>query len=129
MQLIKLRANLIKKVRVKRLSFLQYFDAIGLALFTLVGVQSALLANLPTLSVIVLGCVTGVAGGMFRDMLCGLQPAILKQDLYATISLIGGFIYVVLLEYIDETLSLSVSFLCMLTLRSMIVYRNRLKEN
>ena len=113
----------------KRLSFLQYFDAIGLALFTLVGVQSALLANLPTLSVIVLGCVTGVAGGMFRDMLCGLQPAILKQDLYATISLIGGFIYVVLLGYIDETLSLSVSFLCMLTLRSMIVYRNRLKEN
>ena len=91
--------------------------------------QSALLANLPTLSVIVLGCVTGAAGGMFRDMLCGLQPAILKQDLYATISLIGGFIYVVLLEYIDETLSLSVSFLCMLTLRSMIVYRNRLKEN
>ena len=113
----------------KRLGFLQYFDAIGLALFTLVGVQSAMLVNLPTLSVIVLGCVTGVAGGMFRDMLCGLQPAILKQDLYATISLIGGLIYLVLIEYTDETLSLVVSFLCMLTFRSIIVYNNRLKEN
>jgi uncharacterized membrane protein YeiH len=108
---------------------LQYLDAIGLALFTLVGVQSALMANLPSLSVIVLGCVTGVAGGMFRDMLCGLQPAILKQDLYATISLIGGLIYLVLIEYTDETLSLVVSFLCMLTFRSIIVYNNRLKEN
>jgi len=113
----------------KRLAFLQYLDAIGLALFTLVGVQSALMANLPSLSVIVLGCVTGVAGGMFRDMLCGLQPAILKQDLYATISLIGGLIYLVLIEYTDETLSLVVSFLCMLTFRSIIVYNNRLKEN
>ena len=113
----------------KRLAFLQYLDAIGLALFTLVGVQSALMANLPGLSVIVLGCVTGVAGGMFRDMLCGLQPAILKQDLYATISLIGGLIYLVLIEYTDETLSLVVSFLCMLTFRSIIVYNNRLKEN
>lgn len=112
----------------KRLGFLQYFDAIGLALFTLVGVQSAMLVNLPTLSVIVLGCVTGVAGGMFRDMLCGLQPAILKQDLYATISLVGGFIYVVLLAFTNEALSLSVSFLCMLIFRSIIVYKKRSKE-
>ena len=63
-----------------------------------------MLVNLPTLSVIVLGCVTGVAGGMFRDMLCGLQPAILKQDLYATISLVGGLIYVVLLAFTNEAL-------------------------
>ena len=87
-----------------------------------------MLVNLPTLSVIVLGCVTGVAGGMFRDMLCGLQPAILKQDLYATISLVGGLIYVVLLAVTNEALSLLVSFLCMLIFRSIIVYKQRSKE-
>lgn len=113
----------------KRLGFLQYFDAIGLALFTLVGVQSALIVNLPSLSVVVLGCITGVAGGMFRDMLCGLQPAILKQDLYATISLIGGFLYIVLLSYTDKAFSLIISFLCMFIFRSIIVYKNKLKNS
>jgi len=111
----------------QRLRFLQYLDAIGLALFTLVGIQTALAFDLPIVSVIVLGCITGVAGGMFRDMLSGLQPAILKQDLYATISLVGGAIYVVLRNNLDETLSLIAAFILMIIVRSIVVYRNGLK--
>ncbi len=113
----------------KRLRFLLYLDGIGLALFTLVGIQSALVGSLPMLSVIVLGCLTGVAGGMFRDMLCGLQPAILKQDLYATVSLIGGTIYIVSREWIDETTSLILAFIFMITLRSFVVFKNGQRKN
>jgi len=108
---------------------LLYLDGIGLALFTLVGIQSALVGSLPMLSVIVLGCLTGVAGGMFRDMLCGLQPAILKQDLYATVSLIGGTIYIVSREWIDETTSLILAFIFMITLRSFVVFKNGQRKN
>lgn len=110
-----------------RLRFLLYLDGIGLALFTLVGIQSALDVGLPMASVVVLGCVTGVAGGMFRDVLCGLTPSILKQDLYATISLIGGTIYLVTREHFDDPTSLITAFLFMIVLRSIVVYRNATK--
>ena len=108
----------------RRLIFLQYLDGIGLALFTLVGTQAALAIGLPIPSAIVLGCITGVAGGMFRDMLCGLQPAILKQDLYATISLAGGAIYVLSRDHIVETSSLVLAFVFMIIVRWMVVYQN-----
>jgi uncharacterized membrane protein YeiH len=108
----------------QRLQVLLYLDAVGLALFTLVGVQAGLAVGLPLASVVVLGCVTGVAGGMFRDILCGLQPAILKQDLYATISLFGGAIFVGLLGVTSETVSLIGAFLAMVVLRAVVVYRN-----
>lgn len=108
----------------KRLRLLQYLDAVGLALFTLTGVQIALLHGLPSVSVVVLGCITGVAGGMFRDLLSGLQPAILKQDLYATISLVGGCIYVGMLNVTDQTSCLIIAFVAMLLFRWIVLYRN-----
>ena len=109
----------------RRLRLLLYLDAIGLALFTLVGIQSALANDLPMVSAIVLGCITGVAGGMFRDLLCGIQPSILKQDLYATISLLGGLLYVLALDWISEELSLILAFIFMTLFRFFIVYRTQ----
>lgn len=108
----------------RRLAFLLYIDGVGLALFSLIGTQAALANGLPVVSAVVLGCITGVAGGMFRDILCGLQPAILKQDLYATISLIGGGIYVMSREYLAETPSLILAFMFMVIMRWVVVYRN-----
>jgi uncharacterized membrane protein YeiH len=108
----------------QRLQVLLYLDAIGLALFTLVGVQAGLAVELPMASAVVLGCVTGVAGGMFRDILSGLQPAILKQDLYATISLVGGAIFIALRNQATENLSLIIAFMIMVILRAIVVYRN-----
>lgn len=112
----------------QRLQLLLYLDAIGLALFTLVGVQAGLNIDLPMASVVVLGCVTGVAGGMFRDILCGLQPAILKQDLYATISLIGGAMFLGLRTVTSENISLIIAFCVMVVLRAVVVYRSRVSK-
>ena len=107
----------------RRLRLLLYLDAIGLALFTLVGIQSALANDMPMVSAIVLGCITGVAGGMFRDLLCGIQPSILKQDLYATISLLGGLLYLLALDWISEEFSVILAFVFMTLFRFFIVYR------
>jgi uncharacterized membrane protein YeiH len=117
-------AGKLQKGEGNRLRLLLYLDAIGLALFTLVGAQAALDLDLPIASAVVLGCVTGVAGGMFRDVLCGLQPTILKQDLYATISIIGGLVYVLGQIYLPEIIISAIAFSLMITFRFLIVYRS-----
>ncbi len=117
-------ARKLKKGNGRRMRLLLYFDAMGLALFTLTGAQAALENDLSMASAVVLGCITGVAGGMFRDVLCGLQPSILKQDLYATISIIGGILYTGGLNYMPEAASLAIAFVFMITLRSIVIYRS-----
>lgn len=108
-----------------RLRILLYLDAIGLALFTLVGVEVALDHGLSFLPAIILGCTTGVVGGMLRDLLCGQQPVILKQDLYATISLMGGSAFIIALEFSSPEVSLTVAFLFMVILRFIVIYRKQ----
>lgn len=108
-----------------RLRILLYLDAIGLALFTLVGVEVALDHGLSFLPAIILGCTTGVVGGMLRDLLCGQQPVILKEDLYATISLMGGSVFIVAREYTRPEISLTIAFLFMVILRFVVIYRQR----
>lgn len=108
----------------RRLRLLLYLDAIGLALFTLVGTQVALESGISVVGAVVLGCITGVAGGMFRDVLCGQQPSILKQDLYATISLVGAGLYVLSRNYFSGEISLLAAFVLMTALRFFVVYRS-----
>jgi len=108
-----------------RLRLLLYFDAIGLSLFTLVGASVALAAETHPIIAIILGCVTGVAGGVIRDVLCGVQPSILKEDFTATISLAGGAVYVLALEVVDETPAMAAIFIVMTIVRCVVV---RLRE-
>ncbi|MEP0519367.1 MAG: trimeric intracellular cation channel family protein [Hyphomicrobiales bacterium] len=120
-------AGKLQQGNERRLRLLMYLDAIGLALFTLVGVQVALANEIPFVSAVVLGCITGVAGGMFRDVLCGLTPSILKQDLYATISLGGGIFYIVTRPHMPNEVSLAIAFALMTTIRFVVIYRGRPK--
>ncbi len=66
------------------------FDAFGLAFFTVLGCQRALEAGVSSIIVIVMGVLTGVAGGIVRDLLCGEIPLILRREIYATASLVGA---------------------------------------
>lgn len=112
----------------RRLRLLMYFDAVGLALFSLVGVQVALAHGISAPMAVVLGCVTGVAGGMVRDVLCGLTPSILKEDLYATISIFGTIIYLVAHAYFSEQISMAIAFVVMIVIRFGVVYRSAAKQ-
>lgn len=121
-------AKNLKAGNGRRLRLLLYFDAVGLALFSLIGVQVAIMNGTSAPIAVVLGCITGVAGGMFRDVLCGLTPSILKEDLYATISLVGGGLYLALQYFLSEETSIISAFLAMTAARIWVVLRSRPKD-
>ncbi|MBC3766497.1 trimeric intracellular cation channel family protein [Neptunicella marina] len=72
------------------LRFLLIADAIGLAFFNIMGVQKALSLGVPMLAAVVMGTMTGVFGGLIRDVMCREIPLVLKGELYATTCIIGG---------------------------------------
>ena len=66
------------------------FDAAGLGLFVATGTGKALDAGLGALPAIVLGCITGIGGGMVRDVLVSEVPTVLRRELYAVPAVIGA---------------------------------------
>ena len=74
---------------------LAVFDAVGLGLFTIVGLQRGIEANLSPAICITLGMVTGCFGGVVRDVLLNEIPLLFRKDIYALASLLGGTLYFV----------------------------------
>lgn len=70
------------------------FDAAGLALFAVVGTQKALGFNINPVMSAVLGMVTGIGGGMLRDVLIARVPTVLRAELYAVAALAGAAVVV-----------------------------------
>lgn len=76
---------------------LRVADALGLALFSISGAQIAEQADLPALIVVLMGAITGSAGGVLRDVLSAEVPILMRQtELYATASIIGTSVYLLL---------------------------------
>ncbi len=69
------------------------FDAIGLALFTIVGIQKTIDCGLPVWVGIVMGTMTGVAGGIIRDVLINEVPLIFRKEIYAMACVVGGLVF------------------------------------
>ena len=69
------------------------FDAIGLGLFTVVGIEKSLLSGFPAWVAIIMGMTTGAVGGVIRDICINEVPLIFRKDIYAIACIIGGFIY------------------------------------
>ena len=74
-------------------------DALGLVAFTVIGCEIAAQTNVHISVVVLMGVVTGVFGGLLRDILCGQVPLVLRRDLYATVSLLTGVLYVGMLHF------------------------------
>jgi uncharacterized membrane protein YeiH len=100
-------------------------DAFGLAIFTIIGCQKAIQTGTSILIILVMGIMTGVTGGMIRDVLCGEIPLILRREIYATASLSGGLIFVVLsrLEF-KESFVVIISIIAILTVRLVSLWRH-----
>lgn len=71
-------------------------DAFGLAIFTLIATDLVLNQGLQPIIAVMLGVVSSVAGGMIRDLLSDRIPLILRSELYATASLCGAVVFVVI---------------------------------
>ncbi|MBO5314514.1 MAG: trimeric intracellular cation channel family protein [Prevotella sp.] len=69
------------------------FDTLGLALFTIAGIQKTLFAGFPFWVAVIMGCMTGAAGGIIRDVLINEVPLIFRKEIYALACIIGGIVY------------------------------------
>lgn len=98
-------------------------DAFGLAIFTIVGAQKALALGFSGPVAIGMGCITGVVGGMIRDLLSGQIPFVLQKEIYATASILGGVLFV-LCSYFEFTpiLAMSIAISGTLSLRLSAIY-------
>ncbi len=106
--------NSSKKLSEKAL---EVADALGLALFVVMGTQKALSAGVPPLTAVIMGTITGCFGGMIRDVLANEIPLIFRKELYAACCIAGGTTYVLLIMYFSQIVSASVAFTIILLLR------------
>ncbi|WP_077338790.1 trimeric intracellular cation channel family protein [Pseudocolwellia agarivorans] len=100
---------------------LEIADALGLALFVVMGTAKALGTGVPPLIAVIMGTITGCFGGMIRDVLANEIPLIFRKELYAACCIAGGSAYVLLTPYISDTLSASIAFTIILLLRLMAI--------
>ena len=76
-----------------------FADAIGLGIFCISGTSLSLAAGVPWLSSVIIGCITGVFGGLMRDCFLNQMPAVVAdRQPYAVVGFIGCWFYIMLLE-------------------------------
>ncbi|MCC7113436.1 MAG: TRIC cation channel family protein [Burkholderiales bacterium] len=99
-------------------------DALGLALFALTGARIAEDAAVSPAAVVILGTISGVAGGVLRDALSGEVPLILRRDIYATAAIAGIVLYLVAAAAgLDRGLSFALGMATVFALRWWAIVR------
>ena len=99
-----------------------FFDTLGLALFTVAGLQKTLDCGHPFWVAIIMGTITGSAGGVIRDVLLNNVPVIFQKEIYAMASVVGGAAYWGLVEAgCDMTVSVIIAFLLIVLIRILAV--------
>ena len=98
------------------------FDTLGLALFTIAGIQKTLSCGHPFWVAITMGCITGVAGGIIRDMLLNKTPVIFQKEIYAMASIAGGLLYWLMMESgVNVAVTVVFTFLMIVVIRFMAI--------
>ncbi len=97
-----------------------YFDAVGLAAFSITGAEMGFAQGYSNnvMLIVVLGMITGVGGGIIRDIIIDTTPYVFKKHVYALASIFGSFLYFVL-----RRLSISVSPASVFAMFSVIIIR------
>lgn len=95
------------------------FDSFGLGLFTIVGIQKGLNADLHPVICITLGTITGCFGGIIRDILLNRIPLIFRKEIYATACILGGSVFLLLVKFS----SLSYTFVQISTILLIVALR------
>jgi uncharacterized membrane protein YeiH len=90
------------------------FDAAGLGLFAVAGTQKALAAGMPPVMAALLGMLTGIGGGIVRDLLLSRVPVVFQSDIYALAALAGAVLVVVghWLHWPDMPTAIAGALLC-----------------
>ena len=100
---------------VSFMGLITFFDALGLGIFTIIGVNTALDSGYHNAFLAVfVGVMTGVGGGMLRDIMVRRTPLVLRREIYAVAAIPGALIYYYLQNFLPKTL-------CMLLCAALIV--------
>lgn len=111
----------VKQLRYFRKS-LFLFDTIGIGLYTMVGIEKGLNAGLSPVICIILGTITASFGGVIRDILCNEIPVIFRKEVYATICILGGVIYFILIQFpFDSAYAYIAAILSIIVMRLLAV--------
>lgn len=106
--------------RIRKTLFL--FDTIGIGLFTMVGVEKGLNADLLPVMCIALGTITACFGGVIRDILCNEIPVIFRKEVYATACIVGALSYFLLRKLpFTEEYAYSAAILIIIIIRILVV--------
>jgi uncharacterized membrane protein YeiH len=99
-------------------------DAAGLGLFTVTGTLDALDRHIPAIGACVLGVISGIGGGLGRDLLTGEIPIVLRREIYAVAALLGAGV-VATLHWLGESrpLVIAVTALLIFVVRLLAIYR------
>lgn len=112
------------RTRKPPLNALLLADALGLAVFTIIGAQIAEEAGVSDGIVVMMATMTGVAGGVIRDVLSNEVPLILRRDIYATAAIVGASLYLVIQGMgVDTRLAVVAGMLAVAGLRLLAIFK------
>jgi uncharacterized membrane protein YeiH len=98
------------------------FDALGLGLFTIIGIELGIDKNFSTGICIALGTITACFGGVIRDVLLNDVPLLFRKEIYAMACIAGGLIYFLLMKInLDEDISKTICILLIFAIRVIAV--------
>ena len=97
-------------------------DAIGLSAFVIIGTQKVLAHGLSPSVAIISGMITGICGGMLRDILCNDIPLVLRKELYAVIALGGAVLFITLAHFqVPSDLNVIITLIMMFSSRVLAI--------
>jgi uncharacterized membrane protein YeiH len=112
------------RLQIIRRRLVLLFDGAGLGLFAVAGTQKALIAGLNPVMAIFMGVLTGIGGGILRDVLVNQMPTMLQADIYAVAALAAGVVVVIGYDlHYPAFVMLTVGALLCFWLRVMAIYR------
>lgn len=94
------------------------FDTLGLGLFTVAGLQKTLFVGFPFWVAVIMGCMTGAAGGVIRDVLINEVPLIFRKEIYALACIAGGVVY-----HFCSVLGLALELTVIISFASVVIVR------
>lgn len=114
-----------RKYKIQR-TVLLVADAIGLAVFTVIGASVAINAGFANIVAVITGIMSGVFGGIIRDMLTAQTPLIFQKEIYATASLVGSSFYVIAFNNFPkfQIIITAIAMIIVLVLRLSAIYLN-----
>ena len=98
-------------------------DALGLSTFVIIGTQKAIDHGMSASIAIISGMLTGICGGMLRDILCNDIPLVLRKELYAVIALAGSLLFIILAHFnVPHSLNILIALSVIFTARLLAIF-------